>query len=312
MAVYLLFVVARLVIPLLPERLSYWLATAAGDLLARLPLSNRQAVEDNLRHILGPSVAPSVLQRTVREVYRTSVRNYVDMFRIPHIRLEDLERQVLIQGEHHFETAHRRGKGVIVATMHLGNFSLLVQMAARRNLPMMVLVEPLHPERLFRLVAGLRASKGLIMMPASPGGVKAAIRVLKDGGLVGIATDRDIQHRGALVEFCGAVTRLPVGAVELALRTGAALLPAYGVRLGYRRHAILVEPALELPEPRPGERTAEMQAVALQHLAQVNEVYLRRYPGQWVVFERIWPAADAQAESAPERETGAAGSGGKG
>ncbi len=35
MAVYLLFVVARLVIPLLPERLSYGLATAVGDLLAR-------------------------------------------------------------------------------------------------------------------------------------------------------------------------------------------------------------------------------------------------------------------------------------
>ncbi len=74
----------------------------------------------------------------------------------------------------------------------------------------------------------------------------------------------------------------------------------------------MVEPALELPEPRPGERSAEMQAVALQHLAQVNEVYLRRYPGQWVVFERIWPPAGAQAESLPKREAGAAGSGGQG
>src|ERR1044072_5195009 len=98
-----------------------------------------------------------------------------------------------------------------------------------------VLVEPLRPERLFKLVAGLRASKGLIMMPATPGGVKAAMRVLKAGGLGGIPNARDIQHHGVPVEFFGTETHLPIGAVELAMRTGAALLPAYGPRLGFRR-----------------------------------------------------------------------------
>jgi KDO2-lipid IV(A) lauroyltransferase len=292
MVTYLLFLIASIVIPRLPERFSYRLASLAGDVLAALPLPNRAAVEDNLRHVLGPNVTKTALKQTVREVYRNACRNYVDLFRIPHVRLEDLERQVLIQGEHYFDHAYLQGRGVIVATMHLGNFSLLVQMAARRNLPMMVLVEPLRPERLFRLVAGLRASKGLIMMPATPGGVKAAIRVLKEGGLVGIATDRDLQHNGITVDFCGSPTRLPIGAIELAQRTGAALLPAFGPRLGFRRYAIMIEPAIELPQPRPGERRADIVPLALQHLAAVNEVYLRRFPGQWVVFERIWPPAE--------------------
>lgn len=306
MGTYLLFLLASMVIPRLPERFTYWLATVTGDLLAALRLPNRRAVEDNLRHVLGPDAPADTLRRTVREVYRNACRNYVDLFRIPHIELGDLERQVLIQGEHHFDQAYRQGKGVIVATMHLGNFSLLVQMAARRNLPMMVLVEPLRPERLFRLVAGLRASKGLIMMPATPGGVKAAMRVLKEGGLVGITTDRDLQDRGLPVEFCGSETRLPVGALELAQRTGAALLPAFGPRLGFRRYAIMIEPPIELPQPRPGERRGDGLAVALQHLAAVNEVYLRRFPGQWVVFERIWPVKTVEEQPATAVEADAA------
>lgn len=307
MLTYLAFLIASIVLPRVPERFAYWLASTAGGLLARLRLPNRRAVEDNLRHVLGPDVPADVLRRHVREVYRNALRNYVNLFRTPHVKLEDLERQVLIQGEHHFDQAWQQGKGVIVATMHLGDPSLLVQMAARRNLPMMVLVEPLRPERLFRLVAGLRASKGLIMMPASPGGIKAAMRVLRDGGLVGIATDRDIQNHGMPVEFCGSETRLPVGALELAQRTGAVVLPAYGLRLGYRRYAILIEPAIELPDVRPGGRRNETVAAALQQLAAVNEVYVRRYPGQWAVFERIWPDAREQAQEPPFAEAGEAG-----
>src|SRR5262245_44382958 len=100
---YVLFLLASIIVPRLPERFTYWLATVTGDLLAALRLSNRRAVEDNLRHVLGPGVAPDALRRAVREVYRNSCRNYVDLFRIPHVELEDLERQVLIQGEHYFD-----------------------------------------------------------------------------------------------------------------------------------------------------------------------------------------------------------------
>ena len=59
------------------------------------------------------------------------------------------------------------------------------------------------------------------------GAVANSIRHLRKGGVLAITCDRDIQKNGAPLPFFGAVTRMPLGAVEMAQRTGAALVPGY-------------------------------------------------------------------------------------
>ncbi|MBI4498115.1 MAG: lysophospholipid acyltransferase family protein [Chloroflexi bacterium] len=294
MLLYLVFQLARLLLPLLPERLTYALATGAGDLAYLLYAPGRRVVRDNLRHVLGPNVSPGRLRRTTREVFRTTARNYVNLFLLPQVDLDTLDRQVLWQGLPYFEEALARGQGMVLAGAHLGSFDILSQLAAHRGTPLAVLVEPLRQPQLFRLVAGLRSSLGLRMLPTTPAGIKTAIKLLRAGGVVGILCDRDIQHRGLRLDFFGEEASLPTGAVELALRTGAALVPCFGLRLGFRRYAICFEPPLDLPEGEGLERDPALVRTHVVRLAQIIESYVRKYPGQWVVFERIWPDATPQ------------------
>jgi len=44
-------------------------------------------------------------------------------------------------------------------------------------------------------------------------------RHYRSGGLVALMLDRDVGGTGVPMEFCGAESRIPLGAVELAMRT---------------------------------------------------------------------------------------------
>ena len=100
-----------------------------------------------------------------------------------------------------------------------------------------------------------------------------------------IVCDRDIQRNGLRVKFFGEETSLPIGAVSLALRTGAAIVPIFSVRKSSNRYAIYIEPPLRLVDM--GNHSHSVRA-NLERLVAIMERYIRQYPEQWVVLEPIW------------------------
>jgi KDO2-lipid IV(A) lauroyltransferase len=87
------------------------------------------------------------------------------------------------------------------------------------------------------------------------------------------------------MEFCGAMTTIPLGAVELALRTGADLIPAWAWRVDGFRFRAVIGPPFELV--RTGDFPADTRENAKRMLANFEEK-LRSDPGQWAVLEAIW------------------------
>jgi KDO2-lipid IV(A) lauroyltransferase len=121
-------------------------------------------------------------------------------------------------------------------------------------------------------------------------GVSEAIRHLRaGGGCLAITADRDIQRNGVPLTFFGTPAMLPLGAVEFAARTGAALMPAYCRREGHGFEIYFEDPLVLAGTGRPRE-DALVNAAAL--LARI-ESWLRADPGQWMVLERIWKPVQA-------------------
>ncbi|MBI4299799.1 MAG: lysophospholipid acyltransferase family protein [Chloroflexi bacterium] len=277
--------VSSLVAPLLPRFFGYWLAYMTGELTFLLAAKSRRAVLDNVRHVLGANAEPRLVRATARGVFKSLYRNYYDLFRIPRFDLKQFDRILTIHGWEHVERATREGKGVILATAHLGNFDLVSQVAITRSTKITALVESLLSPRTFRLVHSLRASRGLDFVPASFGGIRKAIEALRRGEAVAIACDRDLQRTGIPVDFFGAETTLPSGAIELALRTGATVLPAFSVRKPRGRFEVYVEPPLELVGTGDLKRDVRL---GMERLVAVMGRYIAANADQWVVFEPIW------------------------
>lgn len=281
---YIAFKLASLILVRLPARVAYRLARFLADLAYLLAPGMRRAVSDNMSHVLGAQVDRERLRQAVRGVFQNTARNYCELFSLPRLGTAWIQRSVNVVGWDHFQRLREEGRGIIIATAHLGNIDLAVQVVAARSIGLVVLAEPLHPAYLFRLVRGFKESMGLSFLPVSVSSLKIAMRALKEGGVVAVASDRDVLGKGVRMSFFAEETILPVGAVDLAMKTGAAILPAFSARLPDGRFEIRIEPPIMVDASRNhnGAKEASEQIVAY------IEKHIRRNPEQWVVFERVW------------------------
>jgi KDO2-lipid IV(A) lauroyltransferase len=278
----------------LPTPAAYAIARVVGDLVYLVQRSSRRHVKDNMRHVLGPQADEKEVSRAAREVFRNVTRYYADLIRLPRVDPHRLLKQDLnVHGLENLQNALAQGKGVVLVSAHYGNPELAVQALAAVGIYVYALTEPLQPRQLSELTHRLRSTHGHTYRPVSMSSVKGALRHLRQGSVVAILCDRDIQKTGQLLPLCGCPARLPVGAAVLAMRTGAQVVPAFNQRRGPGRAEVWVEPPL--PLERTGDEEHDVRAVSEKILTRFEE-YLRRDPGQWTVLEPVWRQGAAVAE----------------
>lgn len=283
---YYTLVIVGLTVARLPRKVGYLLARLAAEIAYVVDPALRNRVADNMRHVLGREVADAGLRRTVRGVMTNVARNYLDMTRIPRMRLSDIERCIEVHGWHHVEDAIARGRGIVFVTAHIGSFDMVAQVFAVRSIKLTIPVEPLEPPTLLRHVTELRTSHGLDFLPAQSGFLKILIQSLRRGEAVLLACDRDIAVDGLRVDFFGEEATLPTLAVRLAMRTGATVIPVFALCRGNAGYGVCFEPALSIVQSGDGALRTNMEQVT-----HVMEGYIRRYPEQWVVLSPVWAHA---------------------
>ncbi len=282
MATYLLFRLAGVAIPRLPEKLGRRLFEWLGVVVYHFALRSRRVVYRNLTRVL-PVAEKEEIERLVRGVFRHCLLNYYDLLRA--CRVGAGQERIYVQGEDNLRAAQSMGKGVIIATAHLGSMNLMLRLAAVRSWKGVVLTEPLLMDGMDRLTTSLRSSHGIKASPAHLAGLREAFRSLKKGEVVIVACDRAIQGTGVRMPFMGEETLMPNGAVELAARTGAPVLPTFGLRDEEGGYRLCFEPPFTIGEG--GTATCDRQE-GLARVGLAMETYIRRYPEQWVVFSPIW------------------------
>ncbi len=277
--------------PLVPPSLGYRLATIGGDVFYYLQKTTRANVYDNVKHILeGTRKGLDNIEGVVRGVFRNMAKNYYDLFRAPSVSLAEVIRLVEVRGWDHIEAALSKGKGLILVSAHFGNTDLVARILAVREVPVVIPVEHLKPETLFRYICSLRANKYLRLIPID-GPLLELFRALRRNEVVGLIVDRDITDSGIVVDFFGAPARLPDGYAQLALRTGAPIVVGFSRRLPDNTFVINLEPPLELEDT--GNREHDVR-VGVEKVVSILERYIGEYPEQWVMSVPIWRMASDQ------------------
>jgi phosphatidylinositol dimannoside acyltransferase len=278
----------------LPVDVAVSLAERLGWLASLVPTPARDAARENLRRITEHGtttpIDERVLDRWVRRSFASYGRYWAEGATLPvQSAATILDRIDLVEGLDHLEAAMAAGQGCIVALPHIGSWEWGGAMLAHLGFPMTAIAEELDPPELFSWFVAKREQMGLKIKPLGPDAGRAVMGVLKEGGLVGLLCDRDIESSGIEVELLGATTTMPAGPATMALRTGATLLAGVIYAGPGHQHAAMLSPPLDLT--RHGRMRDDVAALT-QQIADQLSVLIRRAPEQWHVFSDPFEEAE--------------------
>lgn len=213
------------------QRLGNWL----GHLFYILDTRSRRTTETNLLHCFSHWSAKQrdeFTRRSLQEAAKTTVEMGA-LWHWPSEKTLALIRE--IHGQPLLNEALAKKRGVIVLAPHLGNWELvglfLAQVAKVTSL-----YAPAKMPALDRLVYKGRSRNGAHLVPTNASGVKALLKALKAGEMVGILPDQVPEaSSGVFVPFFGQPALTMTLVMSLIQRTGAEVVCCYAKRRSDRQ-----------------------------------------------------------------------------
>jgi len=214
------------------------------------------------------------------EVFRSIGRLLYAFARFPQINRQNISGWIRYEGLEHFTEAKKRGRGVLFATAHLGNWELSAFAHGLMTEPMHVVIRPLDNPRIDQMVEQRRQLSGNHLIEKWDS-ARSILRALQQNEAVGILMDQNTSlQEGAFVNFFGTPACANTAFAKIAARTGAAVIPGFALWSDHERCYVLrFYPPVEMTGD-PVEDTRRLHAVL--------ENVIREYPGQWLWIHRRW------------------------
>lgn len=252
----------------LPLRAVHALGAVLGRLIYLLSLTYRRHVRENLAQAgIDPALRGAVAAESGKQM--------LELARIWLRPLEEANAQVVeVVGRDCLDAALAEGRGVLFLTPHLGCFEITAQYLSSFG-DITVLYRPPKSAAAQELIQTGRKRARLHLAPADLSGVRALIKALKKGQMVGMLPDQAPKTgEGVWLDFFGR----PAYTMTLAARlseTGATTLLTWGERLpqgrGYRIHFQPLTPPLS--------GTTQERAQQINHAV---EALVRQCPAQYL------------------------------
>lgn len=250
-----------------------------------------------------PQAGPEELDELVRAGVRSYARFWKETFRIAGMDHRAIYRQVdeRMVGKQLVDAGLERGKGVILALPHTGNFDVSGIWLVGHSGQFTTVNERLRPESLYRRFVAYRESLGFEILPTSGGDVgpyRLLMERLRENKVVCLLGDRDLSKRGVPVDFFGERTRMPAGPARLAASTGAQLLIVDNQFVGDGW-------SLRVHSPIPVHGRDDVPA-ATQRIADAFAADIAAKPADWHMMQKLWLAdlpeerREALSDNAPE------------
>ena len=280
----------------IPLIVSLWLGRGLGRLGFYLDKKHREIVLNNLKTAFGQEKSPDEINLIAKKVFENLGMNLMEFFRLPWLKIEDLEGYVEPEGFENLRKAYEKGKGVIILTGHFGNWEMVGVFYALMGYPFDVVVRDLDNPVMDAFVRWVRARSGNRIISKNRS-MRGLIRTLSKGGMAAILLDQNVNwSEGVFVYFFDRLACTNKGTALLAMASGAVVIPTFIVRDGRKHRVIIGE---EISIKNTGNRAADQLAnTAL--FTKIIEDFVRKYPEQWFWLHQRWKS---RPENDPNKDT---------
>ena len=269
----------------LPPGVRHAAASPGGSAWYWLSAGQRRAALDNYAAALGRAKSDPEVARVARRAFQNYGRMLMDFLLMGSLTPEELIERTSIDGREHLDAALARGRGAIMAVPHMGSWDMAGAFAGAVGYPIAAVAEK-FPGSLNDAVVHTRQRFGMNVIMLGRSAIRATTDALKANHIVALLCDLE-QGPGVDVRFFGRHAIVPGGPAALALKTGAALMPAcqYAVSAG-RKH-IHLEAPLAVSEGDTKERL-------MQRVIERFEDFIKERPDQWYAFRPMFRAPGSE------------------
>lgn len=267
----------------LPQSFATRLGHGIGWVAYRLDARHRRITLENLAATF-PERSAQERTRIARQVFAHFGRKLVELLWFSGQAAERQIALVEFVGAEHIEAAQKAGKGALIVTGHFGFWELHALAHGLRLGPMAVVARALDNSLLDRMLIDLRSSTGNIVIDRK-GGLRRIMRALNANQAVAVLIDQHILTADAVkVDFLGRPAATTSAVAVLAMRTGAAVIPAFSLPLNDGRYRLIYERPLVLPSEEDPDAVRDLT----QRCTKVLEKYVRAHPERWLWMHRRW------------------------
>ena len=230
-----------------------------------------------------PELPAAERARIADGVFHSIARVFVGVARLPDLTPQNIHDWIVHEGLENLREAQAHGKGVLIATGHLGNWEFSVNahtLLCGDN--MNVVVRPLDNPLIDDFVQRRRQMFGN-RMTGKKEFVRSLLVALKAGETAAMLVDQNnMLDQGVFVDFFGIPARTGTSFAKIAAHTGAAVVPGFALwSEAEKRYRLKFYPAVEMTG-EIAEDTRRVQAAV--------ERAIREAPGQWLWVHRRWKA----------------------
>lgn len=287
---WVIVTVAAAAVMVLPRWLEMRLGCLIGRVIALAAGKRREVAMENMRRCL-----PELSDAQRADLLRRNFEHWgILLFEMLHMFspveghfARYVRRISVIEGYEHWKKAHDKGKGVIFAGNHVGNWEVVSAQAGLNDMDMMIVTRNLTPSWVHDRMVACRRSVGVepILRPKT---LPTVLKSLRGGASLVFAMDQysPPDAGGIKARFFGYSVNT-LGAIALfARKTGAAIVPGSSYRDEDGIIHVFVEPEIEL-----GEAEGDVPR-STQLIVDKTEDYIRRHPDQWTWGHRRFKLVD--------------------
>lgn len=295
--VYWLFRLAILLTRPLPLRVGYWFSEWIALICYWVIFPrHRKALNANLAHLLRID-DPRAVDALARRTFRNFGKYVVDFIHFPLLTRAEVVDRLRFDDWDELNEAAQSGRGILLATMHFGNWDMGAAALAAYGYKVNAIAETFPYEPMNELVQGSRRKLGMNVIGRERIGSQI-FRALQRGEMLAMLMDVAEEDFGIRVEFFGAPAFVSSAPARIALRTNAWVVPA--VVLRGPKDDRLMTPIIDIglrdyaPTGDTERDVRELTRLILRSLEGV----LRAHPDQWFIFRRMWQQPESSVRTA--------------
>jgi KDO2-lipid IV(A) lauroyltransferase len=276
---------SRLVL-VLPYKFSVgFLSSFFGNVAYYVASAGAKSAKKNLNKCF-PEKSDKDIKRTVKKIFCLEAKNFFELANFPRMNSEFIKSIAFVEKIDIIQESIKRGKGVLFAGTHTGNWEITAAIMVEMGIPVNVVAKKIYIDGLNDMLVGYRKSKNVkvILREASDSGIKL-LRALKRGEPIAMLIDQDVDVPGVFVDFFGQKAWTPSGLAVLALKTGADVYVAFDQRIDEYKHKTVVNGPINIEKTGDFEKDVEKLT---QTATSILEEHIKQYPDQWVWFHDRW------------------------